>query len=96
MFYLDDRGNTIMERGIEEMKVSRRQRDALRALAVTGAVTITFLVYNVCFLWVSQLENTTTPDYPSYMRDGICGPGTGYPCPATGTPIPTKHQPPTF
>lgn len=96
MFRLDDRGNTVMERGIESMTVSRRHRDALRVLAVTGAVFTVYFTYNVLFLWVSQWENTDTPPYPSYMRSGICGEGTGYPCPGKGIPIPTKYQKPAL
>ena len=93
MFYLDDRGDTVMERGIEQLRLRRWQRDVVRVLAVTAGVTVVFLTYSVILTGMSLLPNTTTPSYPSYMRDGICGTRTDYPCPANDLPLYTRYQP---
>jgi Spirocyclase AveC-like len=93
MYYLDDRGNTVLERGIDHLRLSPWRRNVMRVLAVTGGVSVVYLTYSVIFVGTSLLPNTTTPSYPSYMRDGICGKGTDYPCPASGLPFYTRYQP---
>lgn len=92
IYFRDDNGNTIAERGIEKICATPRQKTGLRLLALTGVVNLFFLVYNVLFAGISLFPsfrwNADTVNNRSYLRDQLCGPGTTYACPGEDIPIP--------
>lgn len=87
--FRDDKGRTIAERGIDDLRASPRQRSALRLLALIGAVNAIFLVtYNIPMQWFALQQDNWPVDIQnrSYLTDGICGPGTDYACPGPAIP----------
>ena len=89
-FFRDDKGRTIAERGVDEVRASARGRSGLRLLAVIGAVNAIFLLtYNIPINFFGLHSSPWPEDIQkrSYLTDGLCGPGTEYACPGPGTPI---------
>ncbi|PWR17568.1 spirocyclase AveC family protein [Zavarzinia compransoris] len=87
-------GRTLVEAGLERVKAGVTGRNILRALAMTGAANLAILLYYLGFMVVSLYSDPWPTDFPSYFRNGICGEGTGYACPAPDLPIPTRTVPP--
>ena len=91
IYFRDDRGFTIAERGIDRLVgVSARRTTWLRFLALAGALNVLFIVgYNLPEQWVSTHADPWPADIAnrSYLDEGVCGPGTAYACGA-GRPIP--------
>lgn len=82
-YFKDDRGRTVVERGTERVSGGSRI-GFVRTLAVLGAVhLILFLGYNLPNALVGASEQPWPRDLVnrSYLRDGICGPGTINLCP---------------
>ena len=89
-FFLDDRGHTLVERGLDELHAPARRQLALRVLA-----TVAFL--NVAMALLYTLPNPALsinqPSWPrglqqrSYLTDGVCGAGTDRVCPGPATPV---------
>ncbi len=93
-FHRDERGNSFVERGIDNIPVRASGKGVVRALPITAAVNVVFLVYSIAMIWTTLLPGTSTPaGYPSYLRDGLCGAGTPYACPSSHQPIPVRGQP---
>ncbi len=63
-------------------------------LAQTGFLNVAFIgLYNLPYQWIG-LHIDKFPEYPSYQRAGICGPGTGFECPSPNAPIPLPEVAP--
>ncbi len=89
--FRNDRGETIVERGITDMRATPRRQSFIRFLALAGALNMIWLATNVA-LQLPTLHSSTWPkdvQQRSYFTDGICGPGTDYACPGPDVPIPT-------
>lgn len=92
-FFRDDKGLSIVERGIDGLSLSERSKTFVRWLALVGAVqAILFLTYNLPIQW-SAMRGGSFPLYPSYLINGVCGPDTPFDCPGEGTPIPRIASP---
>lgn len=93
-FFRNDRGETVAERGVEELRVKTGKKlNWLRLLAIVGACNAAmFFVYNVPLQpfamnaepWPDDIVNR------SYLTNGFCGPGTTYDCSGVDTPIPRR------
>lgn len=86
----DDKGRTMAERGIDEVRASIGCRTGLRLLALIAAVNAIFLItYNVPINFFALQSGRWPEDIQkrSYLTDSICGPGTDYACPGPDTPI---------
>ena len=90
-YYRNDKGQILAEHGIETLRVSRRQRTAIRFLALAGVFNVTFLflysgpmavIHVKADAWPQDIQNR------SYFTNELCGPGTSYACPGPGIPIP--------
>ena len=92
-YYRDDRGLTRIERGVDDLRISQRKRSLVSALAFIGLANGMMVVLNIGYNWAG-LYADETPVYPSYLVNGLCGPGTGYECPAPDVPVYSRDTPP--
>jgi hypothetical protein len=78
---------SLVERGASGIR-RRGLRPAARILAVVAAIQIVFNVaYNVPMWGITHYGGPWPSTLPSYLRDGLCGPPTPYPCPSPHSPI---------
>jgi hypothetical protein len=89
-YFRDDKGHSIVERGIDELKGSAGRKLAIRVLAVIAAVNLAML----CFYTIpNTLMSLSQPSWPkdlqqrSYLTDYVCGAGTNRVCPGPTTPV---------
>ena len=90
IYFRDDRGLTVVERGIERVQVGSRRRTLLRLLAVVGMCNaILFVFYNIPTQWEAMLGPGWAKSVASksYFTNGVCGPGTTYACPGRRIPV---------
>ncbi|HTK67863.1 MAG TPA: spirocyclase AveC family protein [Pseudonocardia sp.] len=90
MHFRDDKGHTIVERGLDRVPGSDRRRQIVKFLAVFGAVHLAFAVlYMAPNQWLSSHSDPFPAGYPSYMENGMCASGAdGRTCPGPGVPMP--------
>jgi hypothetical protein len=82
LFFLDDRGRSVVEQGIERVRGGSAKRNAIRILAVAGFLNLCFLGYNIPINWIG-LHTDRNYTLPSYIiPDGTCGETAAYKCPA--------------
>jgi hypothetical protein len=90
-FFKNDKGQTLVERGVDSVRASSRQKTLLRFLALFGGINVIFMViFNVPVQWVGTHSATWPTDIQkrSYLLDGLCGQGTTLACPGEAVPIP--------
>jgi Spirocyclase AveC-like len=90
MHFRDDKGRTMVERGLERLRVGRRQKQAVKFLAIFGAVHLAFvLLYMIPNQWLATHSDPFPAGYPSYLTNGMCASGAdGNTCPGPGVPMP--------
>jgi hypothetical protein len=87
--FRDDRGQTVAERGLNELRMSARRALAYRVLAITGLVHVTMFL---CYVLPNIFVGLHTQQWPadvqsrSYFTDYICGQGTDRACPGPSVP----------
>lgn len=94
-YFTDDRGRTVVERGLDRVQGGFVRQQFIRFLAIFGAVSASFFIfYNIPAQWVGMHSDPWPEDHMkrSYFVGGICGEGTDKPCPHPSLPIPTKHS----
>ena len=94
-FFTDDRGRTLVERGLDSVRGGVVKQQFIRFLAIFGGVSACFfLFYNVPATWLGMHADAWPEDVQqrSYFNPGICGEGTERPCPNPDLPLPTKHS----
>jgi Spirocyclase AveC-like len=92
-FFRDDRGRTLVERGDEHLRVTGWKSQLVRLAAVVGFAHLLMLtVYNVPMQWFATHAEAFPSDTPSWLVNGMCGPGTGSNCPGIGQPISRDDQ----
>ena len=89
-YFRDDKGRTIAERGIDEVKASPRAKTTLRFLALAGVCNLILLGYNVAIQPFVLNSDPIVQDQlnRSYFMNGICGEGTDYACYGPDVPFP--------
>ena len=78
-FFTDDRGRTIVERGLDHVRGGFVKQQFIRFLAIFAAVSACFFVfYNVPAQWFGMHADPWPEDHlkRSYFNGGICGDGT--------------------
>jgi len=90
-FFKNDRGETVVERGVSRLRVSAGRKVLLRALAVIGFLQLNYLVmYNIPIAAYMGAKPGTWPAqiqaYP-YFTDHLCGATTNRLCPGPGIPL---------
>ncbi len=89
-YFKNDRGETLVERGVEQIHGVRRQTVA-RLLAMIFALhAIMFFAYNLPNSFVGAHSRPWPADLQerSYLTNGICGADTDRICPGPGVPNP--------
>jgi hypothetical protein len=95
-YFRDDRGQTVVERGIDTLKLSFKGKQAVKFLAIYGAIHLGFVVlYLVPQQWFGTHSDPFPAGYPSYMVNHMCVSGAnGQTCPGPGVPMPRPpHNP---
>lgn len=90
-YFRNDKGQTVVERGIERVGVSGRRQTLIRFFALAGACNLIILVvYNIAAASVGLHASPWPQDIVSrpYLTNGICGPSTPYSCPGPKVPMP--------
>lgn len=87
-YFRNDKGETIAERGIEQLTAKPRTKTLVRTLALVGAFNLAYLVFAVGWIWISVYQSPWPDDIVnrSYLN-GLCGEGTAYACPGPAVPI---------
>jgi hypothetical protein len=90
LYFRNDRGETIVDRGVTSLQLPHKQRQGVRLLAMIGASNVILLLYYVPIQWFA-LQGDPWPDdivNRSYLTNGLCGPGTDYACFDPARPLP--------
>ena len=94
-YFTDDRGRTVVERGLDRVRSGFVRQELTRFLAIFAAVSSCFFfLYNVPAQWIGMHSDPWPEDHQkrSYFNGGICGDGTDTPCPNPVLPMPTKRS----
>lgn len=90
-FFHNDKGETLAERGVHDLKITPRRKTWLRFLAVVGAVNVVYLgLFNIP-LQIWAVNGDAWPQdvtKRSYFTNGVCGEGTSYACNGPTVPLP--------
>ncbi|HEX6390495.1 MAG TPA: spirocyclase AveC family protein [Solirubrobacteraceae bacterium] len=89
-YFVNDRGEMIVERGIERVKGGPVKKVALRALAAVAACHLLLIAFYNIPNTVVGMHSTSWPadlQKRSYLTDGLCGEGTDRACPGKGVPL---------
>lgn len=90
MYFRDDRGNLLIERGIDSVRATPAQKVGLRLLAATGATNVGLLIFYSIPVNLVALHSEEWPEdvqKRSYLTDYLCGEGTSRACPSSSLPI---------
>lgn len=94
-FFRDDRGHTVVERGIHKLAVSPRRSVALRALAVVAFMNLAmFAFYNVpnTMIGANSREWPAAVQEKSYFTNFLCGAQTDRLCPGADNATITEQS----
>lgn len=87
-YYRDDKGRTLVERGVDGFDMAPGRTTLVRLLAIIGAAaSIITVFYNLPWNFAAAQANDFPKDAPSYFLNGVCGPGSSNPCTGPDTPI---------
>lgn len=89
-FFRNDRGESVAERGSEQLKTGAAGSTIVRTLSVVGVVHLAlFLTYNVPNYWIGTHSTQWPKDLVnrSYLTDFLCGDQTDRACPGPGVPL---------
>jgi hypothetical protein len=94
-YFKDDKGLTIVERGVEKLKASAPQKTFLRFLALGAFISLTMTAcVNIPFFWQASHMSTYPEDVQkrSYFTQGMCGEGTNLACFGPAIPNPRANK----
>lgn len=94
-YFTDDRGRTVVERGLDNIRGGFARKQFARFLAIFAAVSACFFVfYNVPAQWFGLHADPWPDDVKkrSYFSGAVCGEGTDRPCPDPALPMPSKES----
>lgn len=90
-YFRNDRGQSSVERGSEELRTGQGRRTFLRFLALAGACNAIFIVTYDLPINIIAVNGSAWPDdikNRSYLTDHLCGLGTDAACPGETIPFP--------
>jgi len=88
--FRDDRGRTLVERGVDKLRVRGRAKTFCRFLAIMGACQLVMLVtYNIPYVYWGLHAGPMPKSLvdSTWRNGGVCGPSTAYACPTPKDPI---------
>jgi hypothetical protein len=94
-YFKNDKGQTLVERGVDRVGGSEGKKTLLRALAIIGFTQCAYLLFfNLPAALTSLHNRPLIHDLAKrpYLTDGLCGPGTPYSCGGPATPIPQRNS----
>lgn len=94
-FFTDDRGRTLVERGLDQVRGGVLRQQLTRFLAVFAAVSASFFfLYNLPAQWLGMHADPWPEDVQkrSYLGGSICGGDSDVPCPNPDLPVPTNRS----
>ena len=91
-YFRDDKGRTLAERGVDDLRATPKQKSWLRFLALLGMLNVLYLWCNVGWQFFGLRSDAWPKSVTtkSYMLDQLCGPGTNYACSGPSVPIPRR------
>ena len=92
-FFVDDKGQTIPERGLDKLVASPLQKSLMRVTAVIGGTVMIFIITYHLPQGIIALHSSEWPEdvkNRSYFTNRICGPQVNLACPGPNVPI---HRP---
>ena len=92
-YFRDDRGHTVIDRGIDQIK-STKMQVLYRFLAMVGYINIVFACYNIIMILIGFSADPAPEGYPSWLLTGQCGAGTHYECPGPNVHVPLPESGP--
>lgn len=88
LYFVNDKGQTFVDRGVEKVKAGPVGKAALRFFAMLGLFELFFLfLYNAPIQFISMHADPMPEDMPAHLRPGLCGEGTEYVCASKDLPI---------
>jgi hypothetical protein len=93
--FTDDRGRTVVERGLDRVRGGVVKQQFIRFLAIFAGVSACFFfLYNVPAQWFGMHADPWPEDVQqrSYFNGGTCGAGSDQPCPNPVLPLPTRRS----
>lgn len=90
-YFKNDKGQTLAERGIDQVQGSTKKKAFLRFFALYGVLNVIFFLFYVVGTNAIAIHGDSWPEDTlkrSYFTNGLCGAGTDYACPGQGVPIP--------
>lgn len=95
-YFVNDKGQTYVEKGVETLKVSSTGKQCLKMLALFGFVHFTFLlIFVVPNQWLGTHGDPYPEGYPSYMINDMCKYGDSREqCPGPGISMPRPENNP--
>jgi hypothetical protein len=94
-FFTDDRGRTVVERGLDHVRGGFVAQQLTRFLAIFAAISACFFFFFNLPIQFFALHADPWPEDTmkrSYFVNGLCGEGTDVPCPNPVLPIPTRDS----
>ncbi len=94
-YFTDDRGRTVVERGLDRVRGGFVKQQIIRFLAIFAGVSACFFfIYNVPAQWFGMHADPWPEDVQqrSYFNGGTCGAGSDQPCPNPVLPLPTRRS----
>lgn len=90
-YFKNDQGETVMERGVSQLRIGRKSKTAVRFLAIFAGLSLAYnVVYNLPAQWVGTHADSWPADVQerSYLTNNICGGNTDRACPGADIPNP--------
>ena len=90
LLYRDDRGQTWVERGLDQVRLSSTGRQWVKFFALFAYVHVCmFALFFIPTQWFAMHGDSFPKGYPSYMTNGLCAYGPAHnECPGPGVSIP--------
>jgi hypothetical protein len=91
-YFKNDKGQTAVERGIDDVQVGSKGKRLLSLFAICGIMNVAYLVMNFAFMYTVQHASPWGKDIASrsYFTNGYCGPLTHVACPGNVVPLPKR------
>lgn len=82
-YYRNDRGETIAERGLDEIRATSKQKSVIKGLALIGITNLALFAYTIPMSMITLKGGAEWPAdirNRSYFTNQLCGPTTEYVC----------------